>query len=119
MDTTAFCHVPGQPLECLSIAVQLKKELIKGESGEILYKVGLRVGGGIDQDPNLAPYKYPDNGVYITAIDPASPAEKAGLLKHDKVLQVNGHDFTMITHEKAVRYIKKYPILNILIARAH
>lgn len=34
-----------------------------------------------------------------------------------QVLQVNGNDFTMVTHEKAVKYIKKYPVLHMLVAR--
>lgn len=33
------------------------------------------------------------------------------------VFQVNGYDFTMVTHKKAVEYIKKHPVLNMLIAR--
>uniref|UniRef100_A0A0N4Z297 PDZ domain-containing protein n=1 Tax=Parastrongyloides trichosuri TaxID=131310 RepID=A0A0N4Z297_PARTI len=116
MDVSAFFHTPGQPLECLSLAVELRKEIISNTNNEVVYKVGLKIGGGIDQDPNLSPFKYPDNGIYITSIDP-QVAQKSGLRKHDKILQVNGHDFTMITHEKAVKYIKKYPVLNILVAR--
>lgn len=33
------------------------------------------------------------------------------------VFQCNGYDFTMVTHKKAVDYIKKHPILNLLVAR--
>ena len=46
-----------------------------------------------------------------------SPASKAGLRVHDKILQCNGYDFTMVTHKKAVEYIQKAQVLNILIAR--
>jgi len=33
------------------------------------------------------------------------------------LLQCNGYDFTMVTHKKAVDYIKKHPVLNLLVAR--
>ena len=32
-------------------------------------------------------------------------------------LQVNGHDFTVVTHRKAVEYIQRKPILNMLVYR--
>uniref|UniRef100_A0A7E4VG01 PDZ domain-containing protein n=1 Tax=Panagrellus redivivus TaxID=6233 RepID=A0A7E4VG01_PANRE len=115
--SSAYGHEAGKPLECLSIAVVLEKEQVLDATGNLVYRVGFKVGGGIDQDPSKAPYAYPDLGVYITQIDPHSPAEKAGLRQHDKILQVNDHDFTMLTHEKAVRYIKKYPVLHMLIVR--
>ncbi|KAG7165690.1 PDZ domain-containing protein 1 [Homarus americanus] len=46
-----------------------------------------------------------------------SAAARAGLRVHDKILQCNGYDFTMVTHKKAVDYIKKHPVLNLLVAR--
>ena len=45
------------------------------------------------------------------------PAFHAGLRYGDKILQCNGYDFTMVTHKKAVDYIKKDPVLNLLVAR--
>ena len=60
---------------------------------------------------------YSDNGIYVTDIAPNSAASKAGLRVHDKILQLNGYDFTMVTHKKAVDYIKKLPVLNMLVAR--
>lgn len=47
----------------------------------------------------------------------SSPASRAGLRVHDKILQCNGYDFTMVTHKKAVSYIKKEPHLSLLVAR--
>lgn len=41
----------------------------------------------------------------------------AGLKPGDRILQCNGHDFTLVTHRKAVEYIKKYPVLDMLIIR--
>ncbi len=46
-----------------------------------------------------------------------SPAERAGLRVHDKILQCNGYDFTMVTHKKAVDYIRRDAVLNLLVAR--
>lgn len=71
----------GEELECLSIPVQLSKEVIDG-----VERVGFRIGGGLDRDQSISP--YPDKGVYITAVTPGGPAERAGLRPHDKILQV-------------------------------
>ena len=46
-----------------------------------------------------------------------SAAARAGLRTHDKILQCNGYDFTMVTHRKAVEYIQKHAVLNLLVAR--
>lgn len=56
-------------------------------------------------------------GIYVTEVHEGSPAAKSGLRMHDKILQCNGYDFTMVTHKKAVSYIKKHPVLNLLVAR--
>ena len=56
-------------------------------------------------------------GIYVTEIAGDSAAIKAGLRVHDKILQCNGYDFTMVTHKKAVAYIQKNSTLNMLIAR--
>lgn len=124
---TAYGHEAGRPLECLSIAVELRKESAVDEQGQPVLRVGFKIGGGIDQDPSRAPFVYPDTvclsgwsilqGIYITHIDEDSPAQRAGLRQHDKILRVNGNDFTMVTHDKAVKYIKSYPVLHILVAR--
>ncbi|PIO59874.1 PDZ/DHR/GLGF domain protein, partial [Teladorsagia circumcincta] len=133
---TAYGHSAGEFIECLSIAIQLRKEeseydvvFLAGyhnrqilpavdQFGNVAYRVGFKIGGGIDQDPACAPFRYPDQGIYITHIDEDSPAARAGLRRHDKILQVNGLDFTLLTHERAVKYIKKYAVLDMLVARA-
>ena len=53
----------------------------------------------------------------MTDIVPDSAASKAGLRVHDKILQLSGYDFTMVTHKKAVDYIKKVPVLYMMVAR--
>lgn len=97
-------------------------------------RCGFKIGGGIDQDYNKSPQGYTDNvrvvkvkgimnktfgfqGIYVTEVHESSPASRAGLRVHDKILQCNGYDFTMVTHKKAVSYIKKNPTLSLLVAR--
>lgn len=53
----------------------------------------------------------------MTDVNQDGPGWRSGLRVGDKILQCNGYDFTMVTHKKAVEYIKKHPILNMLIAR--
>ena len=36
-------------------------------------------------------------GVYVTEISEGSAASNAGLMVHDKILQCNGYDFTMVS----------------------
>ena len=99
------------------IPITLKKEPGIDANGEEVLKCGFKIGGGIDQDFQKSPQGYSDNGIYVTEIHPESAAIKAGLRVHDKILQCNGYDFTMVTHKKAVTYIKKNPVLNMLVAR--
>ena len=123
MANQAFSHQPGTAIECLSIPITLHKE----DS-----KCGFKIGGGIDQDYRKSPQGYEDNGIYVTEVRrhctqhatsalpqmvEDSAASRAGLRVYDKILQLNGYDFTMVTHKKAVDYIKKLPALNMLVAR--
>ncbi|XP_011863998.1 PREDICTED: uncharacterized protein C45G9.7 [Vollenhovia emeryi] len=113
----AFQHQPGTAMECLSIPITLHKETELNENGEEVMKCGFKIGGGIDQDYTKSPQGYTDNGIYVTEVHDKSPAAKSGLRTHDKILQCNGYDFTMVTHKKAVSYIRKHPVLNLLVAR--
>lgn len=113
----AFSHQPGTVMECLSIPITLHKETEINENGEEVMKCGFKIGGGIDQDYTKSPQGYTDNGIYVTEVHDGSPAAKSGLRTHDKILQCNGYDFTMVTHKKAVSYIRKHPVLNLLVAR--
>ncbi|XP_055930172.1 tax1-binding protein 3 homolog [Argiope bruennichi] len=113
----AFEHQPGMAIECLSIPIKLTKETSVDSEGREVLKCGFKIGGGIDQDFHKSPYGYKDSGIYVTEVYENSPAAKCGLKVHDKILQVNGYDFTMVTHNKAVEYIKKNPVLNMLVAR--
>ncbi|CAD5125179.1 DgyrCDS13422 [Dimorphilus gyrociliatus] len=107
------------------IPILLQKEIEYDERGNALLdednkpklRCGFRIGGGIDQDNTLSAQGYPDKGVYVTYIYENGPGHKAGLQQHDKILQVNGHDMTVVTHKKAVEYIKRKAILNMLVYR--
>ncbi|KAI6177224.1 PDZ domain-containing protein [Aphelenchoides bicaudatus] len=111
-----YGHEAGAPLECLSICVELTKaHQIDPVTGEAVEKVGFRLGGGIDQDQTNSP--YPDRGIYITHVEPNSPAEKVGLKRHDKILQINNIDCTMATHKQVIKCIQRNSKLRILIAR--
>ncbi|XP_055328422.1 tax1-binding protein 3 homolog [Paramacrobiotus metropolitanus] len=113
-----FHHTPGTPIVVPNaVAISVEKETLIGENGEPLYRCGFRIGGGIDQDPRKSPHGYRDHGIYVTGIHEGTPAHRSGLQVHDKLLQVNGHNFTMVTHKQACDWISKYPVLNILIAR--
>ncbi|VDI07976.1 Hypothetical predicted protein [Mytilus galloprovincialis] len=118
-------HTAGDPLECYSIPLVLNKDPeqdelgnpIMGADGKPKYKCGFRIGGGIDQDNSKSPQGYPDKGIYVTYIHDEGPAARCGLTVHDKILQVNGHDMTVVTHRKAVEYIQRKPVLNMLVYR--
>ena len=108
----AFRHEPGTAIECLSVGVlcnvrydssalqlsfvqipiTLTKEPEVDSDGVESMKCGFKIGGGIDQDFRRSPHGYSDSGVYVTDIHEESPASKAGLRVHDKILQCNGYD---------------------------
>lgn len=101
----------------LQIPIKVVKETaIDPSTGQQVLRCGFRVGGGIDQDFRQSP-GFTDNGIYITEVHPNGPAYRAGLRVGDKILQCNGYDFTIVTHKKAVEYIKKGQVVNLLIAR--
>ncbi|XP_011496936.1 PREDICTED: uncharacterized protein C45G9.7 isoform X2 [Ceratosolen solmsi marchali] len=108
-----YLHWPQLP----QIPITLHKETEINTNGEEVMKCGFKIGGGIDQDYKKSPQGYTDNGIYVTEVHEGSPAAKSGLRMHDKILQCNGYDFTMVTHKKAVGYIRKHPVLNLLVAR--
>ena len=113
-----FQHRPGVAMECLSIPITVEKERAVDQQGNEVMRVGFSIAGGIDQDYTKSPQGYSDNGVYVTQMQPGGPAERSGLRLHDKILQCNGVDFTMVTHKKAVDYVKKWNTLSLLVGRA-
>ena len=44
-------------------------------------------------------YRLSFQGVYVTEISEGSAASNAGLMVHDKILQCNGYDFTMVSFD--------------------
>uniref|UniRef100_A0A1A7XB05 Tax1-binding protein 3 n=1 Tax=Iconisemion striatum TaxID=60296 RepID=A0A1A7XB05_9TELE len=108
--------VPGQPVT----AVVQRIEIQKLRQGENLI-LGFSIGGGIDQDPGQNPYSEDktDKGIYVTRITPGGPAEVADLRIGDKIMQVNGWDMTMVTHDQARKKLtkKKEDVVRLLITR--
>ena len=114
---STFQHEPGTAIECLSIPIKLQKEICFDAYGNEIMKCGFSIGGGIDQDYLQSPQGFTDKGIYVTGVNTDGPAWRSGLRIGDKILQCNGYDFTMVTHKKAVEYIKRSPVLNMLVAR--
>lgn len=94
-----------------------KSPAIDPSTGEETLRSGFSIAGGIDQDHRKSPQEFSEAGVYITKLDPSGAAARAGLKLGDRILQCNGHDFTLVTHKKAVECIKKYQTLDMLIVR--
>lgn len=46
-------------------------------------------------------------GIYVTRVSEGGPAEIAGLQIGDKIMQVNGWDMTMVTHDQARKRLTK------------
>ena len=53
--------------------------------------MGIRLTGGNDV------------GIFVTAVQPGSPAAQQGLQPGDKIIKVNDMDMTGVTREEAVR----------------
>ncbi|XP_043985143.1 tax1-binding protein 3 [Gambusia affinis] len=108
--------VPGQPVT----AVVQRIEIQKLRQGENLI-LGFSIGGGIDQDPGQNPFSEDksDKGIYVTRITPGGPAEDADLRIGDKIMQVNGWDMTMVTHDQARKKLtkKNEDVVRLLITR--
>uniref|UniRef100_A0A8D1L3D9 Tax1-binding protein 3 n=2 Tax=Sus scrofa TaxID=9823 RepID=A0A8D1L3D9_PIG len=93
-------QTPGQPKQ--------RVEIHKLRQGENLI-LGFSIGGGIDQDPSQNPFSEDktDKGIYVTRVSEGGPAEIAGLQIGDKIMQVNGWDMTMVTHDQARKRLTK------------
>lgn len=108
--------VPGQPLTAVVQRIQIQKL----RDGDHLI-LGFSIGGGIDQDPGQNPFSddKTDKGIYVTRITPGGPADEAGLRMGDKIMQVNGWDMTMVTHDQARKRLttKKEDVVRLLVTR--
>ncbi|CAL8348520.1 unnamed protein product [Boreogadus saida] len=108
--------IPGQPVTAVVQRVEIQK-LCQGDH----LILGFSIGGGMDQDPVQNPYSEDktDKGIYVTRVTPQGPAEKAGLMMGDKIMQVNGWDMTMVTHDQARKRLtkKKEDVVRLLVTR--
>lgn len=126
-----FCDVKLQKIFSVPFQIQLtlQKELATDSNGNALYETdengdqqlkylcGFRIGGGVDQDCTQSPQKYSDCCVYVTHVSEGGPADRCGLQVNDKLLEVNGVDFTVLTHLKAIECLKREAVVNILVSR--
>ncbi|XP_048416143.1 tax1-binding protein 3 [Stegostoma tigrinum] len=108
--------IAGQPVT----AVVQRIEIHKLRHGDNLI-LGFSIGGGIDQDPTQNPYSADktDKGIYVTRVSEGGPAEVAGLQIGDKIMQVNGWDMTMVTHDQARKRLtkKNEDVVRLLVTR--
>ncbi|XP_041086996.1 tax1-binding protein 3 [Polyodon spathula] len=113
-----MAHIPGLPVT----AVVQRIEIHKLRQGENLI-LGFSIGGGIDQDPGQNPYSEDksDKGIYVTRVSEGGPAEVAGLHTGDKIMQVNGWDMTMVTHDQARKRLtkKNEDVVRLLVTRTN
>ncbi|XP_022615318.1 tax1-binding protein 3 [Seriola dumerili] len=111
-----MAFVPGQPVTAVVQRVEIKK-LRHGDN----LILGFSIGGGIDQDPGQNPFSEDkcDKGIYVTRITPGGPADIAGLMMGDKIMQVNGWDMTVVTHDQARKTLtkKKEDVVRLLVTR--
>ncbi|XP_068447561.1 tax1-binding protein 3 [Clinocottus analis] len=108
--------IAGQPLTAVVQRIQIEK-LRHGDN----LILGFSIGGGIDQDPGQNPFSddKTDKGIYVTRITPRGPADEAGLRMGDKIMQVNGWDMTMVTHDQARKRLtkKNEDVVRLLVTR--
>lgn len=111
-------YAPGDEFQCLCIPIRvIKKPSRDPTTGANLMLSGFAIVGGIDQDLSKSSYNFKDAGIYVTKTTFNGPAMQAGLRPGDRILQCNGHDFTLVTHQKAVEFIKRYDVLELLVER--
>ncbi|KAE8622019.1 hypothetical protein XENTR_v10005063 [Xenopus tropicalis] len=115
-ELAAMSYIPGQPVT----AVVQRVEIYKLHQGDNLI-LGFSIGGGIDQDPAQNPFSEDktDKGIYVTRVTEGGPAEVAGLQIGDKIMQVNGWDMTMVTHDQARKRLtkKNEEVVRLLVTR--
>ncbi|KAM7012313.1 tax1-binding protein 3 [Tautogolabrus adspersus] len=111
-----MAFIPGQPVTAVVQRIEIKK-LRHGDN----LILGFSIGGGIDQDPGQNPFSEDksDKGIYVTRISQGGPAHEAGLRMGDKIMQVNGWDMTMVTHDKARKRLtrKDEDVVRLLVTR--
>ncbi|XP_060523791.1 protein lap4 isoform X3 [Cylas formicarius] len=83
-------------------AVELRQEKYEIHIEKSNAGLGLSIAGG----RGSTPFKGDDEGIFISRITDAGPADLAGLKVGDKVLKVNGVDVTDVSHYDAVEILK-------------
>ncbi|CAD5228076.1 unnamed protein product [Bursaphelenchus okinawaensis] len=65
--------------------------------------LGLSIAGGIESTPFIDN----DTGLFVSKLTPGAPAEKAGLLVGDKLLEINGTSMVNQRHDIAVQCVQQ------------
>ena len=78
---------------------------------------GFSIGGGIDQDSGASPQGFKEDAIFVTVVKENSLASTAGFRVDDKILRLNGIDFTTLCHSRAVQLIKEHESLNFEVVR--
>uniref|UniRef100_A0A8C9TDL2 Tax1-binding protein 3 n=2 Tax=Scleropages formosus TaxID=113540 RepID=A0A8C9TDL2_SCLFO len=113
-----FSLFPLSPVTIFKFSQRI--EIHKLRQGDNLI-LGFSIGGGIDQDPGQNPFSEDktDKGIYVTRVTKGGPADVAGLMIGDKIMQVNGWDMTMVTHDQARKRLtkKNEDVVRLLVTR--
>ncbi|XP_021372192.1 erbin-like isoform X5 [Mizuhopecten yessoensis] len=93
---------------------------LKGDKFRVTIKknpgLGFSIAGGYGAHGN--PYRAGDKGIFVTKVQSEGPAAMS-LSPGDKILEVNGHDFTKIHHDDAVSVIKQCSSVSMNIERVY
>ncbi|XP_069126655.1 erbin-like isoform X4 [Argopecten irradians] len=93
---------------------------LKGDKFRVTIKknpgLGFSIAGGYGALGN--PYRAGDKGIFVTKVQSEGPAAMS-LSPGDKILEVNGHDFTKIHHDDAVSIIKQCSSVSMNIERVY
>ncbi|XP_065068288.1 uncharacterized protein LOC135693678 isoform X2 [Rhopilema esculentum] len=68
-------------------------------------RLGLKIRGGMEYGL----------GIYVSAVDRNHMAEKSGIRAGDQIIDVNGLDFLEISHKDAVRVLKSYKMMSMIL----
>uniref|UniRef100_W5M6R8 Tax1-binding protein 3 n=1 Tax=Lepisosteus oculatus TaxID=7918 RepID=W5M6R8_LEPOC len=110
--------IPGQPVTAVVIAESLILHIRRGIY-VMIYGISVKSFISSQSEQYILTTEKHKNGIYVTRVTPGGPAEVAGLMVGDKIMQVNGWDMTMVTHDQARKRLtkKNEDIVRLLVTR--